>query len=109
MKLIKTRKIRLSGSSRNSTKKIARQLTATNGVNKLEFNEKKGILTITYNLESIMLKKIEEVITAQGLHLDNGLLARWKRGWAYFSEQNELDNFHVQPSCCSDPNELHKN
>ena len=73
-------------------------------MNKFEFNEKKGVLTITYNLESIMFKKIEEMITAQGVQLDNGLLARWKRGWANFSEQNELDNFHVQPSCCSDPN-----
>lgn len=108
MELIKTRKIRLSGASRSSTKKIARQLTETNGVNKLEFNERKGILTITYNLESIMLKKIEDIIATQGVQLDNSLLARWRRGWAHFSEQNELDNFHVQPSCCSDPKILTK-
>ncbi len=107
MKLIKNRKIRLSCASRNFTRKIAQQLGEMNGVNKLEFNEKKGVLTITYNLESIMLKKIEEMISAQGLQLDNSLLARWKRSWLHFAEQNELDNFHVQPSCCSDPNELH--
>ncbi|MFX0141602.1 MAG: heavy-metal-associated domain-containing protein [Candidatus Hodarchaeota archaeon] len=108
MKLIKTRKIRLSGSSRNFTRKIAQQLSEMNGVNKLEFNERKGVLTITYDLESIMFKKIEEMLTAQGLQLDNSLLARWKRGWVHFSEQNELDNFHVQPSCCTDPKILTK-
>jgi hypothetical protein len=107
MQLIKNRKIRLSQPSRNFTKKIAKHLAEINGVNKLEFNERKGVLTITYDLDSIMLKKIEEMISAQGLQLDNSLLARWKRSWLHFAEQNELDNFHVQPSCCSDPNELH--
>jgi hypothetical protein len=107
MQLIKNRKIRLSPSSRNFPKKIAKQLGETEGVNKLEFNDRDGVLTINYNLESIMLKKIEEMITAQGLKLDNSLLARWRRSWTHFTEQNELDNFHFQPSCCSDPNESH--
>ena len=103
MDLIKTRKIRLSPSSRSQMKNIAEQLSTMTGVEKTMVNEKKSDLIITYDLNSIMLKTIEDIIEAQGLELDSSLLSNWKRSWAHFTEQNELDNYHVHPNCCSDP------
>ena len=50
------------------------------------------ILHVTYNIEHITLKIIEEALTELGFHLDNSLFAKLKRALFYYSEDTQLAN-----------------
>jgi len=103
MAIIKTRKMKLSHSANGLIEKAAQTLNELNGVKEFNYDQNRGILTVRYDLESVLLKKIEEVISEHRIQLDNGFFSKMKRGWYYYTEQNELDNLHVHSSCCSDP------
>lgn len=100
MAIIKTRKIKLSHSVDDLIEKAKQAL---NGVKEFNYDQNRGILTVNYDLELVMLKTIEDVLQQQGIQLDNGFFRKMKRGWHHYTEQNELDNLHVNPTCCSDP------
>ena len=103
MAIIKTRKFKLSPSANGLIEKAGQALHELNGVKEFNYNRNNGILTIRYDLESVLLKKIEEVLAEQGIQLDSGFFSKIKRGWHHYTEQNELDNLHVNLTCCSDP------
>lgn len=107
MAIIKTRKIKLSHSSSGWFEKIKKSFSEMDGVQQFQFDGTSKMLSISYDLELVMLKKIEETINDLGIQLDNSFFQRMKRGWQRFTEQNELDNLHVNPTCCSDPKEIH--
>ena len=103
MSIIKTRKIKLVHPDKNCVEKAVRVLKESKGVNKLNYAQDKEILSINYNLEKIMFKAIEETLHAQGIQLNSTFFQRMQRNLIHFTEQNELDNLHIQPTCCSDP------
>lgn len=103
MSFIKTRKIKFAHPSKNLVEKAEHVLEKVEGINKLNYVQDKEILSINYNLEKIMFKAIEETLHTQGIQLDNAFFQRIKRNMIRFTEQNELDNLHIQPTCCSDP------
>jgi hypothetical protein len=103
MAIIKTRKIKLSHSANSLIEKVGQVLNELNGVKEFNYNRNNGNLTIRYDLETVMLKKIEEVLAEQGIQLDSTFFSKIKRGWNHYTEQNELDNLNMHPTCCSDP------
>ena len=103
MAIIKTRKIKLAHSANGLVERAGQALNELNGVKEFNYNRNNGTLNVRYDLETILLKKIEEVLVEGGVQLDNGFFSRMKRGWHHYTEQNELDNLHVNPTCCSDP------
>ncbi len=105
MAIIKTRKIKLSHSANGLVEKAGQALNELSGVKEFNYDRNRRILTIRYNLEAVLLKRIEEVLAEGGIQLDNGLFSRMKLGWHHYTEQNELDNLHVNPTCCSDSKE----
>jgi len=105
MAVIKTRKIKFSRLTNGWSENIKKVLSEMNGVQQFQFDGTSNILLISYDLELVMLKKIEETLYDLGIKVGNGLVQRMKRAWHYFTEQNELDNLHVHPTCCSDPKE----
>lgn len=52
----------------------------------------RDILHVTYNLQFITLKIIEEAFVELGFHLDNSLFAKLKRALFYYSEETQLAN-----------------
>jgi hypothetical protein len=50
------------------------------------------LLQVTYNLQYITLKNIEDALTELGFHLDNSLFAKLKRALFYYSEETQLAN-----------------
>ena len=50
------------------------------------------LLHITYNIQHITLKTIEEALMDIGFHLDNSLFAKLKRALFYYSEETQLAN-----------------
>ncbi len=50
------------------------------------------LLHITYNIQHITLKTIEEALAGVGFHLDNSLFAKLKRALFYYSEETQLAN-----------------
>ncbi len=105
MAIIKTRKLKLANSANGLIDKAGQALNELNGIKELSYDQNSRILTVRYDLESVALKKIEEVLAEHEIQLDNGFFSKKKRGWHHFTEQNELDNLHVNPTCCSDPKE----
>jgi hypothetical protein len=51
---------------------------------------------ISYDLNLICLRLIEDLLAELGLHLDNSLLAKIKRALYYFSEDNELQSLSIR-------------
>lgn len=103
MSIIKTRKIKLSYSTNGLVEKADQALNELSGVKEFNYDRNSRILTVRYDLEAVLLKRIEEILIEQGIELDNGFFSRMARGWHHYTEQNELDNLHVNPTCCSDP------
>ena len=50
------------------------------------------LLHVTYNIQYITLKIIEDALTELGFHLDNSLFAKLKRTLFYYSEETQLAN-----------------
>ncbi|NOZ61028.1 MAG: cation transporter [Calditrichaeota bacterium] len=106
MKVSKTRKIRLAHANASVSEQIEKTLSNLDGVQNFNFDPQQQILTVTYDLEKIMFKTIESLLQSAGIRLDNNWFSKMKRNWHNFTEQNELDNLHVNPTCCSDPPEI---
>ena len=77
------------------------------GVTDVRFDERDGILEVSYNLQLINLEKIERLLEETGMTWPQTFWARMKRGWIHFTEENELENAQA-PSmpCCSHPDEI---
>ena len=53
-------------------------------------------IRISYDLNVICLRLIEELLAELGLHLDNSLLAKVKRALYYFAEDNEMQSLSIR-------------
>ena len=106
MALIKTRKIKLAQTHPDQMDAATQLLAKTKGIKEIEFAPNKKMLTVTFDLESIVLKSIENILKVHRIELDNSFPVRFRRSWQHFTEQNELDNLNVEPSCCSNPKEI---
>lgn len=107
--IIKKRKIALEEKLVEYNKlKIEEKLKSFKGINKIivDINTKK--ISIEYNLLKINLKFIESEIQKLGYKLSQKWFERTKRDMLHDTEKNELDNFHINPICCSNPGELLK-
>ncbi len=49
-------------------------------------------LRVSYNLEYLTLRMLEETLSDFGFHLDNSLLTKLKRALYYYSEEVQRDN-----------------
>ncbi len=105
MKVSKTRKIRLLRANAGDKEQIEKILSSIDGVENFSFDAKQRTLTVTYDLEKVMLKTIESLLQSAGIQLDSSWVSKMKRNWFNFTEQNELDNLHLNPTCCSHPPE----
>ena len=106
MTVSKTRKIKLQRANASVTEQIERILSNIEGIEKFSVDEEHRILTVTYDLEKLMLKTIVSLIQSVSVQIDNSWFSKMKRNWFNFTEQNELDNLHVNPTCCSQPPEI---
>lgn len=109
MKVSKTRKIKLLHANASVNEQIEKALLNLDGIQNFNFDPKQQILTVTYDLEKVMFKTIESLLQSAGIQMDNSWVSRMKRSWLNFTEQNELDNLHVSPTCCSHPPEVNDN
>ena len=103
MEVLKFRKLKLLRKMNGQSNQVTQSLKELKGIKNVMLNSDKNILTITYDLESINLKHIEELLENQDIRLDDSLLRKLKLSWHHFTEENELDNLHLNPNCCSDP------
>ncbi len=105
--IIKKRKIALGGEIEESGKlKIEGKLRTFKGINKVIVNLNTKKISIEYNLLKVNLKFIESEIQKLGFKLSEKWLERIKRDMLHDTEQNEIDNFHTKPICCSNIGEL---
>ena len=51
---------------------------------------------VSYDLSRISLCVVEALLTELGFHLDNGLLAKFKRALYYYTEENEMGSLLIQ-------------
>lgn len=86
---------------------IVKTLKEQPGMIDASINFDKGSIEFAYDLESINLTKVEEIIKQQGLALKGSLWQRLKRNWTHFTEENELENAHTPSApCCSHPDDI---
>lgn len=60
---------------------------------------------ITYDLRLVTLTALEPWLAANGLNLADGLLARLRRRWLSFKDDNRRDQAAIVHRCCSLPPE----
>ena len=56
------------------------------------------LLHVSYNIQYLTLKIIEDALSEVGFHLDNSLFAKLKRALFYYSEDTQLANLVNTPS-----------
>ena len=103
MRISKIRNIKIVPSSNDKIEESKEILNSLKGIEEVDFDQNNKILTISYNLELIRLEKIEKILSEKGIQLDNSFFDKLKRNWYHYTEQNELDNLHFEPTCCSNP------
>ncbi|MBU4330665.1 MAG: hypothetical protein KKB53_09220 [Acidobacteria bacterium] len=85
-------------------KRVKDALCEKNGITEVRIDEQKMVISVKYDLLRVNFTEIEKWLESSDISFSKGLFERWKRGWAKFTEQNELDNFSEKPtSCCDDP------
>jgi hypothetical protein len=52
----------------------------------------RNVIHVSYDLNLICLRVIEELLFELGFHLDNSLISKLKRALYYYTEENELEN-----------------
>lgn len=77
------------------------------GVLKVSLDSHHGKIDLSYDLEKINFKTIIKALTTVGYNAPTSIWTRLKRGWVFYTEENELDNYNTpaQP-CCSHPDEI---
>lgn len=102
--VIKSRRLKLA--RRPTTEEEARfyaHLLKQRGVRSCSVNGD-GTLEVTYNLLETRLPEIAEGLRKAGLALSGHWAHRFRRWWASYTEENELDNLTAPESpCCSNP------
>nr|VFK09674.1 MAG: Copper chaperone CopZ [Candidatus Kentron sp. LPFa]VFK31461.1 MAG: Copper chaperone CopZ [Candidatus Kentron sp. LPFa] len=82
---------------------IQRNLGASSGIFEVQADHHTGRVKVIYDLGATQIKTIEEKLAELGYPPDDGFLARGKRAWTYFTEQNRRDNLMHQGHCCNKP------
>lgn len=107
--ILKKRTITLEGKITESDKlKIEERLKSFEGINKIIIDVNTKKISIEYDLLKATLEFIESEIKKLGYKLSQKWFERIKRNTAHYTEQNEIDNLHTKPVCCSNPEELLK-
>lgn len=103
--LIRKRKIKIvSGNIETMGKRVKDVLCEKNGILDVRFDEQRKVISVEYDLLKVTFEEVEKWLADLEIFFSKGLFDRWKRGWAKFTEQNELDNLSAKPtSCCDDP------
>ncbi len=76
---------------RNDARTAADFLAAVDGVLAAE-PQSPILLNVSYDLTRTCLQELEEALDELGLHLDNGLLFRLRRGLYYYTEDTFREN-----------------
>ncbi len=102
--ITKRRTIDLAGITEEARRsEIQTAILRLDGVKRVE-PESDGKFSVDYNLMKISLQEIEEVIQSKGHQMNAGFLARLKRAFIHYTEQNEFDNATAPDApCCSNP------
>ncbi|OSM04133.1 hypothetical protein MAIT1_03593 [Magnetofaba australis IT-1] len=82
---------------------IAEGLSALDGVSTVKAQWEKGLVEISYDLNQTRFEEVEALLSEIGYPPDDGFIARKKRDWTRFTEQNEVDNLKHVGHCCSKP------
>jgi hypothetical protein len=53
-------------------------------------------LRISYDLNYVCLRAIEDLLGELGLHLDNSLMAKLRRALYYYTEDNEMESLYIR-------------
>ena len=103
--LIRKRKIKIvSDNLEMMGKRVKDAVCEKNGIIEVRFDEQRKVISVEYDLLKVTFEEIEKWLEDSEISFSNGLFDRWRRGWAKFTEQNELDNLLAKPSsCCDDP------
>jgi hypothetical protein len=67
--------------------------------------ESNSVLHVRYQLSSITLADIEQLLQSRGFHLDNGLMHRLKRALVHYTEETQRANMGCNKG---DPNSTEK-
>ncbi len=103
--LIRKRKIAVApGNLETMGNRLKDALCEHIGVSEVRFDMQKMVISVEYDLLKVSFEEIEKKLLDSKISFAKGLFKRWKRSWAKFTEQNELDNLSAKPtSCCDDP------
>ncbi len=77
-------------------------LKRVRGVTKVEIDAARGDVYVEYDLAHCSEEAIERWMVHEGFTLDDHLMARLKRGWIHYTEENELDALKMTPRSCCD-------
>ena len=104
LEIIKTRTLAVEGLRTVKDETLLRKvLAAVAGIMAVEWVGK-GKLHIQYDLYRVNRRQIETEIRSHGFKPPDGLLARWRREFIDFTEENEYSNMTEKPRpCCSNP------
>lgn len=81
---------------------IFQRLSEKRGVDSVTVQD--GVVHVEYDLQTVRLQDVEDLIAREGCDLSSSILDRAKRAVVHTLEQNEYDNLTQQPSpCCSNP------
>lgn len=82
---------------------IADGLIALQGVLKVTTNWHRSRITVTYDLNRVVLNDLEKILTEIGFPPDPGFFQTKKRTWIRFVDQNTRDALKHRGVCCNRP------
>jgi hypothetical protein len=78
-------------------------LSKTMGVKSIMVSADRKRLEVTYDVHDTVLDALDKVAEGLGLKLASGFMARIKREWCAFQDDNLRTQSHIQHRCCSAP------
>ena len=95
------RYLKLEGVNSDNRGLIIEKINAVTGIESVEFDSEKSILTLSYDASHCSLEDFEQLLHECDVDTDNGLWTKIKEGYYKFIDQNVKDNAEHDPHCCN--------
>lgn len=98
------RHLKLEQTSDSAIEIVCADISATHGVDHVEFDHEKNVLSLTYNANRVRLDGLEAVLGKHGVEIAHDWWTNLKEKFYVAVDENIAANSQQEPHCCHTPN-----
>lgn len=95
-----TRHLKLEAAASEQITKAVDEVDHVYGLDAVSFDEKSGVLNLSYDASRTSIEGVEEILEKHGLSISHDWWTHFKESYYRFVDENVKDNAHHEPWSC---------